>query len=563
MPSHCASSRILLVTSRDGLALSLGGVLADAGFETRLVKEADLVVETALAESPALVLLDAEFSPAGGFEVCRRLKRERSLQSVPVIFISASASVDDRVEAIRAGGVDCVARSTQDENLTDLVARARAYVRLHAESIELPFQRLRVSADCPRERLQLEALSHGIRDALIVVDHEGKVSLWNQAAERMFGHTATEALGHELHELISTAQSSEAVAQEVWRFVTSQGRCGAGRTIELAGVDKNGSEFPMEMSLTQVLVDGERGVVGLIRDISQRRRAETLLLREMQRREGVELELRHAQKLESVGRLAAGIAHEINTPSQFVTDNVHFLRDAFTDITRIIGAAKALTDHGTPSMQCLTDMRSLLEAADLGFLESEIPRAFDQTMEGLSRITKIVGAMKDFSRPSSAGKSPVDLNRAIESTVIVSRNEWKYVATLTTDLDPELPVVNCLGDEINQVILNLIVNAAHTIGEKVPEGTGAKGSIAISTRRQAAAVEIRIKDSGMGIPEAIRHRIFDPFFTTKPIGKGTGQGLAIAHSIIVDKHQGTIDFESVVGVGTTFVIRLPIEGGSA
>jgi signal transduction histidine kinase len=177
----------------------------------------------------------------------------------------------------------------------------------------------------------------------------------------------------------------------------------------------------------------------------------------------------------------------------------------------------------------------------------------------VQRVSKIVGAMKEFSHPGTGEKTAVDLNRAIESTLTVATNEWKYVAEVATDLDAALPPVVCLPGEFNQVILNMVVNASHAIGDVVGDGGKGKGTITVSTRHDGDDVEIRIRDSGTGMPEHIRARIFDPFFTTKGVGRGTGQGLAIAHSVIVDKHGGTIQVESEVGKGTTFILRLPIQ----
>jgi signal transduction histidine kinase len=185
--------------------------------------------------------------------------------------------------------------------------------------------------------------------------------------------------------------------------------------------------------------------------------------------------------------------------------------------------------------------------------------AIQQSLEGLERVATIVGAMKEFSHPGGEDKVAINLNKAIESTITVARNEWKYVAEVVTDFDPDLPVIPCLAGEINQVILNLVVNAAHAIGEVVKEGDGPKGIITISTRHVHPWAEIRVQDTGPGIPEDIRERIFNPFFTTKDIGAGTGQGLAITHAVVVEKHSGTITLETEVGRGTTFIVRLPIE----
>jgi len=195
----------------------------------------------------------------------------------------------------------------------------------------------------------------------------------------------------------------------------------------------------------------------------------------------------------------------------------------------------------------------------LDYLRTEVPKAITQLLDGVEHVARIVRAMKEFSHPGPVEKAPVDINRAIESTALVSRNEWKYVAELITDFDPELPRVPCMAGEFNQVILNLIANAAHAIADVVQASPGAKGTIRISTRCHAPWAEIRVSDTGAGIPEAIQGRIFDPFFTTKPVGKGTGQGLSIAHTVIVQKHGGTISFESAPGAGTTFLVQLPLE----
>jgi signal transduction histidine kinase len=194
--------------------------------------------------------------------------------------------------------------------------------------------------------------------------------------------------------------------------------------------------------------------------------------------------------------------------------------------------------------------------ADLEFIASEIPRAIEQARDGMQRVAKIVYAMKEFSHPDSAEQVAIDVNRAIETTLTVARNEWKYVAEMETDFDASLPSVACYAGELNQVILNLIVNAAHAMKGKIKDGE--KGRITIRTRARGDSVEIAVTDTGSGIPEAIRARVFDPFFTTKEVGEGTGQGLALAHSVVVKKHGGKIWFETETGLGTTFFLHLPI-----
>lgn len=277
-------------------------------------------------------------------------------------------------------------------------------------------------------------------------------------------------------------------------------------------------------------------------------------------------QLLQAKKLESVGQLAAGIAHEINTPAQFIGSNIDFLNESFQNVKRLVDTVdeqiRALTEGADvrKALQTLTDM--FIEI-DWDYLNSEIPTAIGQSQEGIQRITKIVQAMKEFSHPSSKEKEFNDLNKLIETTIIVTSNEWKYVAEVRTDLAPDLPMVCCLADELGQVFLNILVNAAHAIESKLSgDLQQEKGTITISSRHDQQHVEIRITDTGAGIPEEIRGRIFDPFFTTKGVGKGTGQGLAIAHDVVTQKHGGTLTLDTENDKGTVFIIRLPIRGAN-
>jgi signal transduction histidine kinase len=284
----------------------------------------------------------------------------------------------------------------------------------------------------------------------------------------------------------------------------------------------------------------------------------TAAIRDVTERRELERQLAHAQKLESIGQLAAGIAHEINTPIQYVGDNARFLEESFRDLLAVVESYRAeLISAGVQDSHTSGGTQMHIDAEALDFLRGEIPKSIEQLNEGIGQVARIVRAMKEFSHPGPVEKLPVDINRAIESTMMVSRNEWKYVADVTMDLDPELPPIPCVAGEFNQVILNLVVNAAHAIGEVV-QGSGQKGLIGIQTRRNGVFAEVRVSDTGCGIPPAIQSKVFDPFFTTKPVGKGTGQGLAIAHAVIVQKHKGTIGLESTPGRGTTFILRVPL-----
>jgi PAS domain S-box-containing protein len=332
-------------------------------------------------------------------------------------------------------------------------------------------------------------------------------------------------------------------------FMKKIGEVGYVKLFELEVFRNDGGKIWISCTV-RAKYDGPNltGFVGMFEDITERR-----ILRE---------QLLQAQKLESVGQLAAGIAHEINTPVQYIGDNVRFLRDSFDALVTLNGIYSRLLEGARTNSVTVELMREVslaIRKANVDYLLDEIPKAIEQTLEGISRVAGLVGAMKEFSHPGTGEKIPLDLNHAIESTITVARNEWKYVAEIKLNLDENLPLVNCLPGEFNQVILNLVVNAAHAIADIAAANGGTKGLISVETRRLEGSVEIRIQDTGGGIPEKIRARIFDPFFTTKEIGKGTGQGLAIARSVVVDKHQGSIDFETVTGRGTTFIVRLPCE----
>jgi PAS domain S-box-containing protein len=272
------------------------------------------------------------------------------------------------------------------------------------------------------------------------------------------------------------------------------------------------------------------GIVGTGFDITERKSAEERMA--------------SSDRLESIGRLAAGVAHEINTPVQYLNDSVTFIREG-------VGELLAYIDKLHASMQQKPE-----ENDDIEYLREELPPALVRVAEGLQRISEIVRSMKDFSHADQNEMSAVDLNRSIASTLVIARTEYKDVADLETDYG-ELPPVMCHGGQVNQVVLNLVVNSAHAIADRMKE-TGRRGRIRVSTRAEGNDVHIAIEDTGGGIPEAIRGRIFDPFFTTKEVGRGTGQGLSIVRNVIVKGHNGQLDFDTEMGKGTTFHLRLPV-----
>jgi PAS domain S-box-containing protein len=382
---------------------------------------------------------------------------------------------------------------------------------------------------------------------------EGRILCANPAAIRMVGYGSPEELTQELTEVGAQLYVEPQRREEFMRLV---GQHGLVRDFEFEVKCKDGSKKWLNLTAYRVkaLDNSLLYYEGFFYDLTDRKRAE-------QERREMEVQLRHAQKMESIGRLSAGVAHEINTPAQYVGDNTRFLRDSFAGIQTVLESFPKFLNAvkgNNLSANDLAEAEVCLAGADVEYLCKEIPLAIDQSLEGVGRITKIVSALKEFSHPGNKEKSLADLNRAIETTVVVARNEWKYVAETKLDLEPGLPAISCFVGELNQAVLNLVINAAQAIGDVVKPNSGSKGVISIQTRRDGKHVEIRVGDTGTGIPEAIRPHVFEPFFTTKDVGKGTGQGLNVVYNSIVKLHQGTVAFESEVGRGTTFILRLPI-----
>jgi len=296
----------------------------------------------------------------------------------------------------------------------------------------------------------------------------------------------------------------------------------------------------------RVVRSGDDESVCIVRDVTEQRELEERLL--------------ETQKLGAIGQLAAGVAHEINTPMQFIGDNLHFARASVTQLFALCSQFKAAAIGAECEPLGPTKIDELLQAeeeADFEYAQAALPLALERSLAGVERVSKIVGAMKSFAHPGGDQLTPTDLRGLIESTVIVATNEWRYVAEVDLSLDATLPAVPCIAGELNQVVLNLIVNASHAISDVVGD-SGEKGRISIATSNDESHAEIRVADTGTGIPEAARAKIFEPFFTTKEVGKGTGQGLSMAYNCIVKRHRGTLTFETELGAGTTFIIRIPL-----
>ncbi|MGA8540389.1 MAG: ATP-binding protein [Terriglobales bacterium] len=389
-----------------------------------------------------------------------------------------------------------------------------------------------------------ELFIHSVPSILIGTDGVGKITRWNLAAATVFGLSTDTVVGKPLPDCgIRWLNSEGGVEVDSWFLVEKSEKR------ENVMFEKDGHRRFLGLTILNVdLFTGDTGFLITGADITEHRTLEE--------------QLRQAQKLEAIGQLAAGIAHEIYTPAQYVGDNATFLKETWPVLDQILSLCVRLREESIAGGLAPDTISALLqrtEEADPAYLLREVPQAIAQAIDGVQRISKIVRAMKEFSHPGAEGKSAIDINHAIETTIAVARNEWKYVADVQTCFADKLPAVLCLAGEFNQVILNLLINAAHAIATATKNGSIGKGMITITTKCDPDWVEVQIQDTGTGVPEEIRPRIFEPFFTTKEVGKGTGQGLALAHTVIVKKHEGQIWFESEVGKGTTFFLRLPLK----
>lgn len=393
-----------------------------------------------------------------------------------------------------------------------------------------------------RELRMMKFSLENASDAGFWVDPKARIIYANGAACRSLGYSREELV------TLSIPDIDPLFPRATWDSFWEKNKARGTLTFETQHKSKDGRVFPVEVTTNYLQFDGQEYSFAFAHDITERR--------------ALEGQLRQAQKLEGIGQLAAGIAHEINTPIQFVADNVTFLRDSWISAHQLVRRYRIEIRNAERLLPpgIVADLKEAERKCDLDFIVAEVPHAIDHALDGAQRVAKIVRAMKEFSHPDSGEKTATDLNKAIESTITVARNEWKYVAQVATELDENLPAVVCYPGDINQVILNLLVNAAHAIKEKMKEGE--MGQITVCTRMRDEVVQISITDNGAGIPESIRTRVFDPFFTTKEVGKGTGQGLSLAHTVVVKKHSGKIWFESEIGRGTTFFIELPISPAS-
>ena len=415
--------------------------------------------------------------------------------------------------------------------------QARDEIGLLARQFDSLMKRQRAAED--KSRLLASVIDRSAR-SMAFTDSAGRIQYTNSMFDDHVNKIACAGTDLKLRQLFDAQGQESNEYDEMMETVSA----GNSWSTQLAYTNEDGSRCEEHM-----LVGPVCGSHGELTNL-------TIFYQDVTERNAMERRLNQAQKLESIGQLAAGVAHEINTPAQFVGDNTRFLQGSFKEVDELLGQLAELTNDEQEFVPAAV-IRTALEKADADYLRDEIPPAIDQCLDGIQRISNIVRAMKEFSHPSTE-RSENDINRAIQSTVTVASNEWKYVAEMTLDLASDMPVIDCDVGQLNQVVLNMIVNAAHALADSNDGGNGGLGKIAIQTSHADSWAEIRISDNGTGMPEDVQMRIFDPFFTTKEVGKGTGQGLSIAYDVIVNKHEGTIAVESEPGQGTSFTIRLPI-----
>jgi len=473
-----------------------------------------------------LVLLDLGLPDAQGLQALTALRAVADL--TPIIVLTGSDDYKQGLSAVREGA-------------QDYLEKRRVNAGMLSRIVSYSVERNNFHRDLVRATRRYQDLFNNVPVALFTANQDGVLKTANAACVKLLSCQGIPLDKVNFLDLLfepgKRAQFLDQIARQraVEHWETTIQNCKGGKLNVLINT------APL-YDATQAFAGWE----GCLTDIS-------MLKRTLEERDRLEDNLRQAQKLEAIGQLAAGIAHEINTPTQYVGDNLRFLKESFGELDTLL--AQLVNVGGEPASE-------LLGEADFDYLKEEIPRALNQSLEGVDRVAKIVRAMKEFSHPARE-KTATDLNRAIQSTITVASNEWKYVAEIDLELDANLPSVHCSPAEFNQVVLNMIVNAAHAISDVVGDGGKGKGRICVRTRSEGENVVVEIQDSGSGMPPHIQQRIFDPFFTTKEVGKGTGQGLAIAHNVIVDKHGGTIKVVSAPGAGTKFVIRLPIGGSKS
>ncbi|MGD9949141.1 MAG: ATP-binding protein [Desulfobulbus sp.] len=532
-------AKILIVDDELAIRNLLTRYFVDAGYECHGAESVESAKEALTSETFDLLLCDLKMPGGSGLELIRYTKKQ--YPSMGRIMITGYGSPERASEIMEVGVYGYIIKPVTRNVALITVENALRHLRL---DLHMCAYKEELEKNIANRTEKLAVIMNNLSVGVVMLSPGMKILEMNKKMQRWFPDLAIEKGTFCYH--VFNSPRGEGICED----------CGMVETFQTGNVAER-----VKSILTG---EGERDfriVSSPIVDTDGTVYAGIALLEDITEKLFLEQDLRQTQKFEAVGQLAAGIAHEINSPLQFIGDNISFLKDSFTDLSRMLTIYnllwQGLTERGVVSEEEGRKMAEEVENADVVYLCEEIPKTIAQSLDGVRRVEKIVRAMRDFSHPGNDEKTVVDINKILESTITVCKNEWKYVAEMETDFATDLPSVLCFAGEISQVFLNIIVNGAHAIGDVTEDGCEDKGTISIRTSKAESGIQIRISDTGGGIPEEIQDRIFEPFFTTKSRGKGTGQGLAIARRIVMDKHQGRLFFESEKGKGTTFVIELP------
>ncbi len=443
------------------------------------------------------------------------------------------------IRSLRRSMVDFQRASS--ELLLDAEKRMEALKQEKAEAMERERELQRIESRSKQNEERMRRIIDAAYDALVVFDTRGKITTFSSRAVELFGTPVEQAIGKSIRSFLEYDRIINDLSAGRPKDSSNVASCGV---VESIAKHSDGTSIPVEVSLSMSRFDNRPEFHAFIHD--------------MRTRKAIQARMMHLEKMESIGKLSAGLAHEINTPLQFIGDNVSFLRDAIHDLVPIVLEARRFVALEDKSDFQTDRIAELLEKADLDFLLEQMEPAIQSTIDGLSTVSSITSAMKEYANPNSGSHTNVDLAKILSNCITISRNTWEKVADLEADLGDTEISVDGIASELGQSLMGMIMNAADTIREKIEKGTYERGTIHIRLKEVDSEARIEIEDNGMGIPEAIRSKIFDPFFTTRDVGQGTGQGLTVLHAVIVEKHKGRVQFQSKEGAGTCFSISLPM-----
>ncbi len=532
---------ILVVDDDEGMSCLIQKYLKRDGYQTAFVGSGQALLSWLETQSADLMLLDYKLPDMTGEALINRLREKKLL--LPFVMITGHGGERVTVEMMKLGAQDYLIKDG------DLLETLPTVVTQVIEKLEQSARLVEAEEELRKSEERFRLLAENATDLISRQTRDGLLLYVSPASKLLLGYDPEDMMGRYLTEFChpNDATKLKTVIAKVGSEV------GTADTLEYR-VRKNGDRYAWFETTFKPIFDSATGEIeeiqGASRDISKRR--------------SLESDLRQAQKMEAVGVLAAGIAHEINTPMQFIKDNTRFTLESVTQILPMLekfrpGNQAGDSDADTARQVLFTES----EEREIEYMNGQLPMAIRETLEGLDHVISIVSAMKEFSYSgiSRKTKSMVNINKCLNSAALLARNEIKYVADLVWHMHPQLPDILSYPDDLNQVFLNLLVNASHAIADKIKSktaGNGSKGLITVTTDVENESVRISIADNGKGMKETETPRIFEPFYTTKDVGKGTGIGLSIVHEIIVNKHNGRIDVVTELNVGTTFHIVLPI-----